>query len=146
MKENLNLTLIQANLFWKDVDVNLSQFEDLLSDAKETDIILLPEMFNTAFCPKSSHLAETMNGETVNWMKQIAKRKNCAIAGSIMIKENEKVYNRLLWISKEGNISTYDKRHLFSLIKEDKNITRGEKRLIVEVEGWKICPFICYLG
>ena len=85
-----------------------------------------------------------MEGETVSWMTETSANKNCAISGTLMIKENKKVYNRLVWISKGGNISTYDKSHLFSLVKENKRITKGETRLIVEIAGWKICPLICY--
>ena len=144
MKKTLNLSLIQSNLFWKDIDKNLSHFEGLISDISETDVILLPEMFNTAFCPKSIHLAEKMEGRTVNWMKEISKNKNCAIAGSLMVEEKEKVYNRLVWISRKGEIYTYDKHHLFSLIKEERSITKGDGRLLIETEGWKICPLICY--
>lgn len=144
MKQSLEITLLQTDLFWEDVDANLSHFTELISDISETEIILLPEMFNTAFCPKAKHLAETMEGKTISWMKEVSKEKRCAISGTLMVEENGKVYNRLLWISKEGEISTYDKRHLFSLIKEDKIITKGTKRLIVEIEGWKICPLICY--
>jgi len=77
-------------------------------------------------------------------MKEISKKKKCVIAGSLMINEEGKVYNRLVWISKDGQISTYDKRHLFSLIEEERHISKGDKRLIVELEGWKICPLICY--
>jgi len=144
MKKNLNISLIQSNLFWEDLNKNLSHFEGIISKISDTDIILLPEMFNTSFCPKSTHLAETMEGETISWMKKISKNKNCAISGTLMIKENGKVYNRLLWISKEEDISTYDKSHLFSLVKENKSITKGEKRLIIEIADWKICPLICY--
>ena len=144
MKQNLNISLIQSNLFWEDLNKNLYHFEGVISKISDTDIILLPEMFNTAFCPKSTHLAETMEGETISWMKKISKNKNCAISGTLMIEENGKVYNRLLWISKEGDILTYDKSHLFSLVKENKSITKGETRLIVEIAGWKICPLICY--
>ena len=144
MNPNLNISLIQSNLFWEDVGANLLHFEELISKISETDIIFLPEMFNTAFSPQSHHLAESMDGKTISWMRDISKTKNCAIAGTLMVEENGKVYNRLLWISKEGHISTYDKSHLFSLIKEDKSITKGEGRLIVKVDGWKICPLICY--
>ena len=76
MKQNLNLSLIQSNLFWEDLPANLSHFEKLISNIKDTDIILMPEMFNTAFCPKSIHLAESMDGKTINWMKEISKTKN----------------------------------------------------------------------
>ncbi len=75
MKENLNLSLIQSHIFWEDVDKNLSHFERLISKISQTDIILLPEMFNTAFCPKSNHLSEKMDGKTINWMQEISKTK-----------------------------------------------------------------------
>jgi len=144
MKNSLNITLIQTSLFWEDVEKNLSHFDKLISKISDTDIILLPEMFNTAFCPKSNHLAETMEGETVSWMKEIAKNKNSAIAGTLMVKEGARVFNRLVWISKNGTIHTYDKHHLFSLIKEERYISKGTGRLIVEEDGWRICPLICY--
>ena len=142
--KNLAISLIQSNLFWEDVTANLSHFEKRISNIKNTDIILMPEMFNTAFCPKSNHLAESMNDKTINWMKEISKIKDCAISGTLMIREGENIYNRLIWISKNGTIYTYDKHHLFSLIKEEKYISKGHERLIVELEGWKICPLICY--
>ena len=144
MKTHLNITLIQSDLFWENVNSNLSNFGKLISNIIGADIILLPEMFNTSFSPKSSHLAESMDGKTVNWMKDISKIKGCAIVGTLMIKEEESIFNRLVWISKNGAIYTYDKHHLFSLIKEEKYISKGKNRLIIELEGWKICPLICY--
>jgi len=144
MKNNLNITLIQSDLFWENVNSNLSSFEKLISNIKVTDIILLPEMFNTSFCPQSNHLAESMDGKTISWMKEISKTKNCDIAGTLMVKEDDKVFNRLVWISKNKTIYTYDKHHLFSLIKEEEYISKGNKRLIIELEGCKICPLICY--
>ena len=144
MKEFLDISIIQSDILWEEVSNNLNNLEKLLYNIQETDIILLPEMFNTAFCPNSNFLAEKMNGETINWMKKISVKKQCAIAGSLMIKENNKIFNRLVWISKNGKISTYDKRHLFSLVKENKFLSKGEKRIIIEEQGWKICPLICY--
>ena len=144
MKNSLNITLIQTSLFWENIEKNLYHFNKLISEILDTDIILLPEMFNTAFCPKSNHLAETMEGETVSWMKEIAKNKNSAIAGTLMVKEGVRVFNRLVWISKNGTIHTYDKYHLFSLIKEERYIDKGQERLIIKEQGWKICPLICY--
>ena len=111
------ITLIQSNLFWENVSLNLSNFEKIISSIKNTDIILLPEMFNTAFSPKSNHLAESMDGNTINWMKEISKIQDCAIAGTLMIMEGKNIFNRLVWILKNGTIYTYDKHHLFSLIK-----------------------------
>ena len=85
-----------------------------------------------------------MNGKTIAWMRKIAKEKKCAIAGTLMVVENKKIFNRLIWISKEDSLYCYDKAHLFSLVNEQKYITKGKERLTVTCEGWKICPLICY--
>tara|TARA_B100000900_G_C20470512_1_gene671177 strand:- start:12 stop:797 length:786 start_codon:yes stop_codon:yes gene_type:complete len=144
MKKNLKVYLIQTELFWQDKKANLLNLENLISHLNNPDIILLPEMFNTAFCPSATHLAETMQESTINWMINISKKRKCAVSGTLMIKENGNIFNRLVWISKSGKIYSYDKRHLFSLINEQKYISAGIKRLIVEEQGWKICPLICY--
>ena len=144
MKENLKVYFIQTDLIWQDKKANLLNLETLITPLNNPDIILLPEMFNTAFCPSAIHLAETMKENTVNWMIKISKKKNCAVSGTLMVKENGNIFNRLVWISKSGEIYNYDKRHLFSLIDEQKYISAGVKRLIVEEQGWKICPLICY--
>ncbi len=144
MKDELKVILIQSQIFWKNKEKNLHHYTNLISCVDNSDIILLPEMFNTAFCPDSIDLSETMTGKTVKWMQQTALKKNSAIAGSLMITENNKIYNRAIWVSKNGEIFKYDKRHLFSLVKEDQFLTAGVKRIIVDLEGWKICPLICY--
>ena len=143
-KDILNITLVQSSLFSKKKKKNLDHFLCLLKNIKSTDLILLPEMFNTDFFPKELFLAEEMDGDTVKWMKNIAYQKNCAIAGTLMIKEHSKVFNRLVWVTREGQIYTYDKRHLFSYIKEHETLTKGKDRLIVKMNDWKICPLICY--
>ena len=143
MKENLHISLVQSNVFWENKQKNLSHLSKLLNTINKTDIILLPEMFNTAFSPSAIHLAENMDGKTVRWMKNIAIKKKCVVAGSLMIKEGLNAYNRLVWVSEE-EVYTYDKTHLFSLAKENKTITAGGSRLIIQFNEWKICPLICY--
>ena len=144
MNNNLNITLVQANIFWKGKEKNFSHLNDLLEKIQKTDIILLPEMFNTGFCPADTSLSESMNGKTVNWMKELSKQNNCSVAGTLMIVENHKVFNRLVWVSVSGETLTYDKYHLFSLINEQRYISKGQERLIIDEQGWKICPLICY--
>ena len=140
----MNISLLQTNLYWQNVEKNLFNLDRKINSILSTDLILLPEMFNTGFSSKSVSLAESMDGNTVSWMRDIAKKKQCAIAGSIIIVEEKKYYNRLIWVKKNGDILHYDKRHLFSLLKEEEFISRGNQRLIVELEGYKICPLICY--
>ena len=140
----MQISIIQTDLFWQDKHQNLFNLDKKIDNIIKSDLILLPEMFNTGFSPNSVLLAESMNGPTVSWMKKRAKKKQCVIAGSIIVEEEKRYYNRLIWVTKNGDISHYDKRHLFSLVKEEEFISRGNERLIVELEGCKICPLICY--
>ncbi len=140
----MKVTTIQTALFWEDKDQNLIHFEKLLADAKiDTDLIILPEMFSTGFTMNAKPFAESMNGNTIQWMKNVSVKYNCAITGSIIIEANGKYYNRLIWINGE-QIQFYDKRHLFSYAKEDETYTSGNKKLIINFKGWKICPLVCY--
>ncbi|OFY82333.1 MAG: amidohydrolase [Bacteroidetes bacterium RIFCSPLOWO2_12_FULL_35_15] len=142
---DLKITLIQSNLFWENCDKNLEQFSKKISSVTEqTDLIILPEMFTTGFSMLPEKLAESMTGKTVNWMKEQAHKKQCVITGSFICEENGKYYNRLVWMKPDGTYSTYDKRHLFSMANEDKHYTSGNKKIIEEIKGWKICPLICY--
>ena len=111
---------------------------------EEVDLIVLPEMFVSGFTMNPKAVAETMNGETIAWLQHLAKAKNCAITGSLVIEENGKYYNRLVFVYPNGELKTYDKRHLFTLAGEDKVYTAGKKKLIIEYKEFRICPLICY--
>jgi omega-amidase len=140
---NLRVTLIQSILHWEDISANLEMFSQKISTIGETDLIILPETFSTGFS-MNPKFAEEQNGLSVEWMKKMAAEKNCVITGSLMIKERGKYFNRLYWVKPDGEFYTYDKRHLFILSDEPKFFTAGKERLIVELNGWKICPLICY--
>jgi predicted amidohydrolase len=143
--DNLKITIYQGYLFWENIDKNLQNISLRLSGIREkTNLIILPEMFNTGFTMNAETLGETMNGKTMQWMQQTAQKFDCVVTGSIIIKENGKCYNRLLWVRPDGTHEHYDKRHLFALGKEHQTYTAGTKKLIVELNGWKICPMICY--
>lgn len=141
----LKITTFQTYLFWENIDKNLQNLGLRLSSIREkTDLIVLPEMFSTGFSMNPQKHAEAMDGKTVNWMHQQAKKFNCVLTGSIIIWENEKYYNRLIWMRPDGSYEYYDKRHLFGMGGEDKHYSAGSKKLFVELNGWKICPIICY--
>ncbi|MEO6499214.1 MAG: nitrilase-related carbon-nitrogen hydrolase, partial [Mucilaginibacter sp.] len=143
--DNLKITVFQGYLFWENIDKNLKNISLRLSGIREkTDLLILPEMFNTGFTMNAAALAETMDGKTVKWMLETAKRFSCVVTGSIIVKENEKFYNRLIWMRPDGTYEHYDKRHLFALGGEHETYTAGEKKLVVELNGWNICPAICY--
>ena len=141
----LKITTFQAYLFWENIDKNLQNLGLRLSAIREkTDLIVLPEMFSTGFSMNPEKLAEEMNGKSMQWMQTQAYKFECVITGTLIIKENGKYYNRLIWMRPDGTYETYDKRHLFGFAEEDKHYTAGNKKLIVELNGWKICPVICY--
>jgi omega-amidase len=145
MEQSLTLTVIQAHLSWENKAANLKMFEEKILAIKEkTEIIVLPEMFSTGFSMKPEILSETMEGETVQWMKRIAAHKKVILTGSLIIGDNGNYYNRLVWMLPNGEYGLYDKRHRFAYAGEDEHYTPGNKRLIASVYGWKINLLICY--
>jgi omega-amidase len=143
--QDLKIAMVQSQLHWEDIDANLSMFGDKISAINEqVDIIVLPEMFATGFSMKPEGKAEKMDGKSINWMKSMASKSNAVVTGSLMMEEDGKFYNRLIWMRPDGTYSYYNKRHLFSMAGEEKVYTPGNKKLIETVKGWKICPMICY--
>lgn len=108
------------------------------------DLIILPEMFTSGFTMSPQVVAEAMDGDTIQWMLALANRKGAAIVGSLVIKEHNNYYNRLVFVHPNGVVDSYDKRHTFTLAGEDKVYTKGEAQLIVNYKGFKIKPLVCY--
>jgi predicted amidohydrolase len=145
IKDKLIIALVQYQIEWNDNKANMSKIGEMLSEiSTPADIVIFPETFNTGFDTNPEGIAETMDGETINWMKQLSVEKNSAVCGSMFIAENDSFFNRLVWVEPDGKILTYDKRHLYSMGGEDRFLTKGTERLIFEYKGWKICPQICY--
>lgn len=143
--QDLRITLVQANQIWEDKEANLKHYETLLSSVTETDLILLPEMFQTGFSMNAEQLAEKMeDSSSISWLKQQAKEKKAAFYTSLIIEEQGKYYNRGVFIDPTGTITCYDKRKLFGMAEESIHFTAGSKEVIVEYLGWKINLQICY--
>jgi len=142
---SLTITLIQTNLFWENKKANLEMLQQKIESIREkTEVVILPEMFSTGFSMKPELFAETMDGETMQWMQKIASQKKIILTGSIIIKEEGKYFNRLIWMLPTGDYGFYDKRHLFAYADEHSHYTKGNKKLIASVKGWKIQLQICY--
>jgi omega-amidase len=143
--DNLKITTYQGYLFWENIDKNLQNISLRLSGIRtKTDLIVLPEMFNTGFTMAAERLGEPVNGKTMKWMLATAVKYQCVVTGSLIIKEDNKFYNRLIWMRPDGSFEYYNKRHLFALGKEHETYTAGTEKLLVELNGWIICPVICY--
>jgi omega-amidase len=141
----MKIALVQTSLIWENPTENRSHLAQKITGfMEEVDLIVLPEMFSSGFTMNPKSVSETMQGETIAWLQHLAKAKNCAITGSLVIEEKGNYYNRLVFVFPNGDIKSYDKRHLFTLAGEHKSYTAGIDKLIVEYKGFKICPLVCY--
>lgn len=142
---SLNVTIIQSDLHWEDKAANLQMFEQKINSVEhKMELVVLPEMFTTGFSMKAAELGEEMDGPTVAWMASIAATRKIVLAGSVIIKESGRYYNRLIWMLPNGEYGYYDKRHRFAYAGEDQHYSAGNKRLIASLKGWKINLMICY--
>ena len=143
--QNLKVILLQTEQFWEEKQENLKHFEKKLSAISGSpDLIVLPEMFHTGFSMNSSKLAETMDGLGMQWLKEQASKYQAAIVASLIIKENERYFNRMVFVEPNGDVQHYDKRKLFGLAKEDHYFSAGKSNTIVTYKGWKIALQVCY--
>ena len=140
----MKVTLVQANQIWENKKANYANF-DLLLCGVESDLIVLPEMFNTGFSMNADILAENwIDSTAIDWLKQKAKNLDAAIYTSLIIKDQNSYYNRGVFVEPSGSITHYNKRKLFGLAKEDETFTPGTTREIVHYKGWKFLLQICY--
>lgn len=144
-QEFLNIAIFQLDLVWENPAANRAKIDEWLRKIElNIDVVFLPEMFTTGFSMNVSELAESMDGETLQWMKYRCSQHQFAICGSLIIQENGKFYNRLVFVEPSGEVRFYNKRHLFTMGNEESHFQKGTERLVVQYKGWRICPLICY--
>ncbi|KOH43504.1 amidohydrolase [Sunxiuqinia dokdonensis] len=145
MTNNLHIALIQCELAWEQPAENRKHLLQLLNElSEEIDLVVFPEMFATGFSMHVEKCAETMEGETIQWMKQLAAVKQLVVAGSLMIRENGNFFNRFVFAFPDGQLEYYDKRHLFSMGEEHLHFTGGQTRKIIQIKSFRILPQVCY--
>jgi len=142
---DLTISLVQSKLVWQQPQANCTHISKaLLEHNTNTDLIVLPEMFNSGFTLDAMKVAESMDGETVNWMQELATEHQAAVTGSLVIRENQQNFNRMVIAFPDGNLKWYDKKHLFRMAKEQERYSAGSKRVIVNWQGWRIALYVCY--
>jgi omega-amidase len=141
-QEYLTISIVQQDIVWQNTHSNLQKLDTLLSSINNTDIIVLPEMFNVGFTMNAKEVA-IQASDALQWMQSTAFKEKCAIVASIPVEENEHYYNRLFWVESERTLH-YDKRHLFRMASEHNHYSGGKEKLIVSYKGWNICPLVCY--
>jgi len=145
MNGHLRVTLVQTELAWQDPAANrrnlAAHFRGLVG---HTDLVVLPEMFSTGFSMDAASLAEEMDGATIGWMREEAAAMGVAVTGSLIVRDGGRCRNRLVWVRPDGSVEYYDKRHLFRMAEEQQHYAAGDRRLVVEIKGWRVCPLVCY--
>lgn len=142
---NLRVSLVQGATLWHDPAGNREYYGEMISSLRGlTDLVVLPETFSSGFSNDAIGDAETMDGETVAWIRERAAALNAAVTGSVQIREGDHVFNRMLFAMPDGGLHSYDKRHLFRFAGEHERYAPGRDRLTVEWKGWRICPLVCY--
>jgi omega-amidase len=143
--ENLHITLIQSDIAWEDPVKNIENFGYLIDSITDpTDLIVLPEMFNTGFSINPQKCAETVNGPSIGFLREKSVRRDAMIMGSVLMEENGSYFNRMICMRLDGTFNQYDKRHLFRLSEEYKIMKSGGLKTIVNLKGWNILPLVCY--
>jgi len=140
----LKIALFQQDIIWADPVANRAKLESVLQKAAGADLCVLPEMFSTGFATVPEGIAEEAPSQTLEWMKLTAAQNGMAIAGTIALHENGKYYNRFYFVKPDGEVASYDKRHLFTYGGEDKTFAAGSSRCVVEWKGVRFLLLICY--
>lgn len=144
LTSNLHVTLVQEVIEPNNPQHNLNALADTLDGLAKTDLIILPEVFTTGFCASARSYAEQVDGRAYTWMSEQARKHNAVVTGSLVVKEGDCYFNRLVWMRPDGSYAHYDKRHLFRMGGEHTRYAIGHKRLLVELKGWRILPLVCY--
>ncbi|KAK3604201.1 hypothetical protein CHS0354_002009 [Potamilus streckersoni] len=142
--ENLKAYIVQPDVEWCSSELNQERSENIIKTLNQPELVVFPEMFLTGFAVKDMGSAVSMNSKPVKWFQETARKYNIAMMGSLLIKDEGKYYNRMLFSDRGKELQYYDKSHLFVLSDEAKNFTSGKRRVIFETAGWKIFPQICY--
>ena len=142
---DLRVSLVQGDTRWHDPAANRDYYARLIAPLHGlTDLVVLPETFTSGFSNEAIGSAEDMDGPTVAWLREQAATLGAAVTGSVQLRDEGGVFNRMLFATPDGGLVHYDKRHLFSFAKEHERYAAGKPRLTVELKGWRVCPLVCY--
>ena len=141
---SLKVAVVQSSLHWQDPAANRQQLAEKIAALSGQDLIVLPEMFTTGFSMDSAAVAEPAGGESLDWLKQQAALSGAALCGSVAVQDQGQYYNRLYFVTPEGECTQYDKVHLFRMAGEHQAYDAGRERVIVPWRGLRFCLQVCY--
>ena len=140
----MKVSILQTDILWADPKGNVEMADRMIDASPGADLYVLPEMFSTGFCTQPEGIAESTDSQTLAWMKNKASQTGAAVAGSVAVTEDGRYYNRFYFVEPDGNVTAYDKKHLFTFGGEHNHFTAGDRRVIVNYKGIRILLEICY--
>ncbi|MBE6239334.1 MAG: amidohydrolase [Bacteroidales bacterium] len=140
----MKISILQLDLVWENPQENLRKADAAIASAPGADLYVLPEMFPTGFCTVPDGVAEPEGGLVLQWMKDKAAGTDAALAGSVAVRDEGRYYNRFYFVTPDGSVTWYDKKHLFTYGGEHKYFTAGDKRVVLEFRGVRIMLLVCY--
>lgn len=141
----IRVAIIQTDILWENKSGNFRKYEEILSSrCNNPDIVILPEMFSTGFSMNVKKMSEHFRAETFNWMTAVAEKGNFGVCGSYIVREDNRFFNRWVFVTPDKKSWFYDKRHLFRMGEENIYFSSGKNQLIFNFRGIRICPGICY--
>ncbi len=149
LSDKLNLCIYPMEITWGDISLNLQKLEEALNVIRpQTDLLVLPETFSTGFpSVKDKDLLKSLvlnQRETFKKIKDLSEKHHICIAGSCIVEENERYFNRAFFINPDRQHSFADKKHLFSMAGEHHLFEPGHSRLLTRYKGWNIAMIVCY--
>lgn len=147
----MKITIVQTDIQWAAFDNNASAARNIIFSAGESDMYVLPEMWNTGFAVAKEEVSASSSDRALEWMQETARQTDAVVCGSMAVKNEDKANmvihpyrNRLFFVKPDGSYTWYDKHHLFGPAGEDIMFAAGDKRVIAEWKGWRFLLTICY--
>ncbi len=142
----LKVATVQMDATPSPVDERLDRAERLVSEAVRggAQLVVLPELFNTGYdyTPANYALSEEIDGRTVSWMRDMAADHQIYLAGTLMLRDVDEVYNSALLFAPDGQYWRYDKQ--FPFLWERAFFREGHGPTIAKTELGDIGMLICW--
>lgn len=142
----MKISYYQMDVIFKDIEANIKRVKNSLKEL-ETDILILPELFNTGYLYLSKndiqpYTEQIPQGKTTKALEKLSKENNTFIIGGIAEIDGSDIYNSIVVTGPNGYIGKYRKIHLTKL--EKKIFTSGKEIKVYNIGGHKIGFSICY--
>ena len=143
----MKVVMLQTDISWAKPEENIRHAQQLMDEAPDGDLYVLPEMWSTGFATVPDGIAEDeTNSAALRWKQQTAKKRHCAISGSLAVKMADGTFrNRHYFVDgRAGETYYYDKHHLFAYGGENNFYTPGREHAIVNYMGFRLLLLTCY--